>query len=85
MLNRGSPVRLSPFLKCVDVRSFVMIIHIQKKTRWEQGARKAYEGAHKMSVMVSGANTPPTLDIKALADRPPTSADELRARYNASK
>lgn len=33
--------------------------------------------------MVSGANTPPTLDLKSLSENPPTTADELRARYDA--
>lgn len=46
-----------------------------------QGARKAYEEAYRVSIMVSGANTPPTLDVKSLAERPPTTSDELRARY----
>lgn len=48
-----------------------------------QGARQAYEKAYKISVMVSGADTPPTLDIKALVEKVPTSANELRARYNS--
>lgn len=48
-----------------------------------QGAREAYGKAYRMSVTVSGADTQPTLDIKALMDNVPTSADELRARYNS--
>ncbi|CAN0196244.1 unnamed protein product [Scytosiphon promiscuus] len=46
-----------------------------------KGARKAYEEAYRVSIMVSGANTPPTLDVKSLAESPPTTSDELRARY----
>ncbi|CAM9795450.1 unnamed protein product, partial [Hapterophycus canaliculatus] len=46
-----------------------------------KGAREAYEKAYRVSIMVSGANTPPTLDVKSLAERPPTTSDELRARY----
>lgn len=50
-----------------------------------QGAHEAYERAYKVSVMVSGAETRPTLDIKGLVDHQPKSVDELRARYNADK
>ncbi|CAM9348795.1 unnamed protein product [Ectocarpus sp. 8 AP-2014] len=50
-----------------------------------KGAREAYESAHRVSVMVSGANTIPTLDIKSLAERTPTSANELRARYSGGQ
>ncbi|CAM9776345.1 unnamed protein product [Pylaiella littoralis] len=48
-----------------------------------KGARDAYEEAYRVSVMVSGADTPPTLDVKSLAERPPTTANELRARYTS--
>lgn len=47
-----------------------------------QGAREAYEGAYRVSTMVSGADTPPTLDVKSLAEHTPTSVHELRARYS---
>eukprot|EP00903_Cladosiphon_okamuranus_P011596 g10906.t1 len=47
-----------------------------------KGAREAYESAHRVSVMVSGADTPPTLDVKSLAENTPTSVHELLARYS---
>ena len=47
-----------------------------------QGAREAYESAYRVSIMVSGADTPPTLDVKSLAEHTPTSVHELRARYS---
>lgn len=49
-----------------------------------KGARQAYEKAYKISIMVSGAATQPTLDIKALMDKVPMSTAELRARYNGN-
>ena len=49
-----------------------------------KGARDAYKSAHRVSAMVSGVNTPPTLDLKSLSERPPTTVQELRARYDAS-
>lgn len=50
-----------------------------------QGAHEAFEKAYRASIMVSGAATRPTLEIKALVDSQPTSVHELRARYNANK
>ncbi|CAM9520360.1 unnamed protein product [Choristocarpus tenellus] len=47
-----------------------------------EGAREAYWNAHRVSVLVSGADCPPTRDIKALAQSPPTTPEELLDRYN---
>jgi hypothetical protein len=46
------------------------------------GAKQAYQKALEMSTMVSGANTPATVAIRALVEHTPTSSDEMIAAYN---
>ncbi|KAF0698542.1 Aste57867_10841 [Aphanomyces stellatus] len=47
------------------------------------GAVEAYETAYRISCVVSGATTPPTLALKALMENPPRNRHDLIARYGS--
>lgn len=50
-----------------------------------EGAKRAYAAAWQQSCMVSGGDCEPTRKLKALADSPPRSMDELRRVYEADE